>query len=179
MLFAVQQTSTKKYGLFPLIFFFTLDLALCKAYVQLLNACSEVDLLPQVFIFHFFYLSLTFLNVCFPFSSRMKEWGISVPTVSLQGSATSSSLYYCRQVRYQGRQPFSLCCELTCPLSYFSEMWQTARWNVFLCFNICFNRTFSSPACLTFYLILNCSTQWLSCNVSEIQPEAFHFGTSN
>lgn len=145
----------------------------CSMLVQRL-ICYLKSLSSISFICHSVSWMFAFL-----FLSRMKEWGISVPTVSLQGSATSSSLYYCRQVRYQGRQPFSLCCELTCPLSYFSEMWQTARWNVFLCFNICFNRTFSSPACVTFYLILNCRTQWLSCNVSEIQPEAFHFGTSN
>lgn len=38
----------------------------------------------------------------FLFLSRMKGWGVSVPTVSLQGSATSSNLYYCHQIRYQG-----------------------------------------------------------------------------
>jgi len=68
IIFAVQQTSTEKYGLFPFIFFFTLDLALCKARVQLFNGCSEVYLLPQGFICHLFYLSLSFLILHSPFS---------------------------------------------------------------------------------------------------------------
>lgn len=118
----------------------------------------------------------------FLFLSRMKGWGVSVPTVSLQGSATSSNLI--QPLLLPSNQisrwhPFSLCCDLICPLSYFSEMWQGARWNVFLCFNIWFGRTFSSLACVTFYLVLNCSTQCLPCNISEIQPEAFHFATVN
>lgn len=145
----------------------------CSMLVQRL-ICYLKALSPNSFICHSVSWMFAFL-----FLSRMKEWGITVPTVSLQGSATSSSLYYCHQVIYQGRHPFSLCCEHTCPLSHFSEMRQAARWKVFLCFNMCFNRTFSFLACVTFYLILNCSTQWFSCNVSEIQPEAFHSATSN
>lgn len=156
MLFADQQTSTKKYGLFPFIFVFTLDLALCKACVRLFNACSEVYLLPQGFICHLFFLSVSWFVILL-FLSRMKEWGISVPTVSLQGSAPPSNCCYCLRVRYQSRHPFSLCYELTYPLRYFGEMRQAASWNIFLCFSILLNRTFSSLANVTFYLILNCS----------------------
>lgn len=120
MLFAVQKTSTKKYGLFTFIFFFTLDLALWKVCVQLFNVCLEVYLLPRGSICHLFYLSLTFLIFHSPFSfcdeglrnkrahSLSARICIPIHPLLLPSSQISDQA---------SLQLFSFCYELTCLLT--------------------------------------------------------------